>query len=93
MFVIGGQTGGAVVTHIAQVWLGGSLIPWGALHFHSNQPTYKDNTWRIAPFDGVPVNSGHFGLGILKNAIRSDHKPQYPTQAIPKVCATELLFP
>jgi hypothetical protein len=29
LFVIGGQSGGAAVTHIAQVWLGGSLIPWG----------------------------------------------------------------
>jgi len=40
-----GQQGGAVMTHITQVWLGGSLIPWGLYDFHCNSPIYKHNTW------------------------------------------------
>ena len=52
------------MTHITQVWLGGSLIPWGLCDFHFNAPIYKDRTcvnffhWRPITALGVIIDIG-----------------------------------
>lgn len=65
------QQGGAVMTHITQVWLGGSLIPWGLYDFHCSPTIYIDNTWyncsiwrRISTF-GVSKNVDGFESNLF----------------------------